>query len=229
MPCPLSIKGGRFQFKGDEIRVGDLRLQMQNTQFSQMFGRVNWGDTVELEVQTGAGTIALSEIYPWLKDQANLAESLKTIEAVNGSMAVSALDLKGPFSSLSAWRFNIFGDIQNLVVKTTQLPKALVLSKGHFKLVPESLKLSKIRAQMLDLKTDFSARVIGYMEGINKLKFSGSGKMGPDFARWLTHKINIPDQYHLKPPINFKRLDVEWNRSGKIAAVGSMTTSNGPT
>ncbi len=229
LPQPLAIKGGRFQFKGDEIRVGDLSVQMQNTQFSKMSGRINWGDTVELEVQTGAGTIALSEIYPWLKDQANLAESLKTIEAVNGSIAVSALDLKGPFSSLSAWRFNIFGDIQNLAVKTTHLPKTLVLSKGHFKLVPESLKLSKIRAKMLDLKTDFSARIIGDMEGVNKLKFSGNGKMGPDFAQWLTHKIKIPDQYHLKPPINFKRLDVEWNRSGKIAAAGSMTTSNGPT
>ena len=53
--------------------------------------------------------------------------------------------------------------------------------------------------------------------------------MGPDFAQWLNHEIKIPAQYHLKPPINFKSLDVEWNRSGEIAVAGSMTTSNGPT
>ena len=152
LPHPLAIKGGRFQFKGDEIRVGDLSAQMQNTQFSKMSGRVSLGHTAEVDIQTGAGTIALSEIYPWLKDHADLAESLKTIEAVNGSIAVSALDLKGPFSSLSSWRFNISGDIQNLAVKTTHLPKTLVLPQGHFKLVPESFILTKGRAQMLDLK-----------------------------------------------------------------------------
>ncbi len=229
LPHPLAIKGGRFQFKGDEIRVSDLSAQMQNTQFSKMSGRVNWVDTVKLEIQTGAGTIALSEIYQWLKEHADLAESLKTIEAVNGSIAVSALDLKGPFSSLSAWRFNISGDIQNLAVKTTHLPKRLILPQGHFKLVPESFILTKGRAKILDLKTDFSVQVIGYMEGVNKLNYSGNGKMGPDFVQWLTHEIKIPAQYHLKPPINFKSLDVKWNRSGEIAVAGSMTTSNGPT
>jgi hypothetical protein len=229
LPQPLAIKGERFQFKGDEIRVGDLSVQMQNTQFSTMSGRVTWGDTVELEVQTGVGTIALSEIYPWLKEHADLAESLKTIEAVNGSIAVSALDLKGPFSSLSSWRFNISGDIQNLAVMTTHLPKPLTLPQGHFKLVPESFILTKGRAQVLDLKTDFSVQVIGYMEGGNKLNYSGSGKMGPNFTQWLTHETKIPAQYHLKPPIDFKRLDVDWSRSGEIAVVGSMATSNGPT
>jgi len=229
LPHPLAIKGGRFQFKGDEIRVGDLSAQMQNTHFSKMSGRINWGDTVELEVQTGAGIIALAEVYPWLKDHAELAESLKTIEAVNGLISVSALDLKGPFSSLSAWRFDISGDIQNLAVKTTHLPKPLILSQGHFKLVPESLKLSKIRAQLLDLQAAFSFQINGYMEGLNKLNYSGNGKMGPDFAQWLTHEIKIPAQYHLKPPINFKSLDFEWNRSGEITVAGSMTTSNGPT
>jgi hypothetical protein len=229
LPHPLAIKGGRFQFKGDEIRVGDLSAQMQNTHFSKMSGRVSLGHTAKVDIQTGAGTIALSEIYPWLKGHADLAESLKTIEAVNGSIAVSALDLKGPFSSLSAWRFNISGDIQNLAVKTTHLPKTLVLPQGHFKLVPESFILTKGRAQMLDLKTDFSVQVIGYMEGVNKLNYSGNGKMGPDFVQWLTHEIKIPAQYHLKPPINFKSLDVKLNRSGEIAVAGSMTTSNGPT
>ncbi|MBW1724073.1 MAG: DUF748 domain-containing protein, partial [Deltaproteobacteria bacterium] len=229
LPHPLAIKGGRFQFKGDEIRVGDLSAQMQNTHFSKMSGRVSLGHTAKVDIQTGAGTIALSEIYPWLKGHADLAEFLKTIEAVNGSIAVSALDLKGPFSSLSAWRFNISGDIQNLAVKTTHLPKTLVLPQGHFKLVPESFILTKGRAQILDLKTDFSVQVIGYMEGVNKLNYSGNGKMGPDFVQWLTHEIKIPAQYHLKPPINFKSLDVKLNRSGEIAVAGSMTTSNGPT
>jgi hypothetical protein len=229
LPHPLAIKGGRFQFKGDEIRVGDLSAQMQNTNFSKMSGRVSLGHTAEVDIQTGAGIIALSEIYPWLKDHADLAESLKSIEAVNGSIAVSALNLKGPFSSLSAWRFNISGDIQNLAVKTTHFPKTLILPKGHFKLVPESFMLTKGRAQILDLKTDFSAKVFGYMEGINKLNYSGNGKMGPDLFQWLTHKIKVPAQYHLNPHINFKSLDVEWNRSGEIIVAGSMTTSNGPT
>ncbi|MBW1608538.1 MAG: hypothetical protein JRJ74_10640, partial [Deltaproteobacteria bacterium] len=75
----------------------------------------------------------------------------------------------------------------------------------------------------------FSARVIGYMEGVNKLNFSGKGKMGPDFAQWLHHEIKIPAQFRLKPPFDFKSTDVEWNRSGKIGVAGSMTTSNGPT
>ena len=229
LPHPLAIKGGRFQFKGDEIRVGDLSAQMQNTHFSKMSGRVSLGHTAEVDIQTGAGTIALSEIYPWLKDHADVAESLKTIEAVNGSIAVSALNLKGPFSSLSAWRFNISGDIQNLAVKTTHFPKILTLPQGHFKLVPESFILTKGRAQILDLKTDFSVQVIGYMEGVSKLNFSGNGKIGSDFAQWLIHEIKIPAQYHLKPPINFKSLDVEWKRSGEIAVAGGMTTSNGPT
>jgi hypothetical protein len=67
------------------------------------------------------------------------------------------------------------------------------------------------------------------MEGGNKLNYSGSGKMGPNFTQWLTHETKIPAQYHLKPPIDFKRLDVDWSRSGEIAVVGSMATSNGPT
>ena len=229
LPYPLALKGGRFQFKNDEIRVGDLSAKIQNTHFSKMSGRVNWGHTAELDVQGGAATIALSEIYPWLKEHGNLAESLKTIEALNGSIAVSALDLKGPFSRPSAWRFNISGDIQNLAVKTRRLPQKLVLRRGHFKLAPESLTLSKSRAQLLDLQTDFSVRIDDYMKGVNKLHFSGTGKMGPNIIQWVTREIKIPAQYHLKPPISFKSLDVDWSRSGEITAAGSMTTLNGPT
>ncbi|MBW2197953.1 MAG: AsmA-like C-terminal domain-containing protein [Deltaproteobacteria bacterium] len=229
LPYPLSVKGGRFQFKGDEIRIGDLSAQMQNTHFSKISGRVNWGHTAELDVQTGAGAIVLSEIYPWLKKHGNLAESLKTIDALNGSIAVSALNLKGPYSRPSAWRFNISGDIQNLAVKTLRLPQKLVLPRGHFKLAPELLTLSKSRARLLDLETDFSLRIVDYMKGVNKLHFSGSGKMGPNFTQWVTNEIKIPAQYHLKPPISFKSLDVDWTRSGEITAAGSMTTSNGPT
>jgi hypothetical protein len=102
LPHPLGIKGGRFQFKGDEIRVSDLSAQMQNTHFSKMSGRVRLGHAAEVDIQTGAGTIALPEIYPWLKKHADLAKSLKTIETVNGLIAVSALDLKGPFFRPSA-------------------------------------------------------------------------------------------------------------------------------
>jgi AsmA-like protein len=229
LPHPLALKGGRFQFKGDEIRIGDLSAQIQNTHFSKISGRVNWHNTPELDVQTGAGAIVLDEIYPWLKEHGNLAESLKTIEALNGSIAVSALDLKGPFSRPSAWHFNISGDIQNLAVKTRRLPQKLVLPRGHFKLTPESLTLSKSRARLLDLETDFSVRIDDYMKGVQKLHFSGTGEMGPNITQWVTREIKIPAQYHLKPPIAFKRLDVDWSRSGKIAAAVSMTTSNGPT
>ncbi len=200
LPHPLALKGGRFQFKNDEIRVGDLSAQIQNTHFSKISGRVNWGHTAELEVQTGAGAIVLSEIYPWLKKYGGLAESLKTIETLNGSIAVSALNLKGPFSRPSAWRFNISGDIQNLAVKTSRFPQKLVLPRGHFKLAPESLTLSKSRARLLDLQTDFSVRIDDYMKGVNKLHFSGTGKMGPKITQWVTSEIKIPEQYHLKPP-----------------------------
>lgn len=229
LPHPLSLKGGRFQFKDDESRVSDLRLQMQNTYFSKIFGRINWGDTVEFDLQTGSGAIALSEIYPWLKDQTVLAESVKTIEAVNGSIAVSALDLKGPLLSPSTWRFYTSGIIQNLAVKTTYLPETLDLPQGHFKLDPASFTLTKGRAQLHDLKTDFSLQVIGYMEGIHKINFKGDGKIGLNFARWLSHEIKIPDQYHLNPPIDFYHLDIEWNRSSEIYVAGGITTSNGPT
>jgi hypothetical protein len=227
LPHPLAVKGGCFQLKGNEIRVGDLRAQMQNTYFPQISGRVNWGDTAEFEVKTGAGTIALSEIYPWLKDHADLAESLKTIETVNGLIAVSALDLKGPFSLPSAWRFTISGDIKNLVVQTNRLPKTLVLPQGHFKFVPESLILSQSRAQLFDLQTDFSAQITDYIKGVNILSFNGSSKIGPDFVRWFTHEIKLPAEYQLQPPIDFNSLDVDWNRSGDIAVAGIMTTSNG--
>ncbi len=228
-PHPLSVKGGSFQFKNDEIRIGNLSARIKNTHFSKISARVNWGHTAEFEVQTGAGAIVLSEIYPWLKEHGNLAESLKNIEALNGSIAVSALDLKGPFSSPSAWRFNISGDIQDLAVKTRRLPQKLVLRRGHFKLAPESLTLSKSHARILDLETDFSAKIDDYMKGVSQLHFSGTGKMGPNITQWVASEIKIPAQYQLKPPISFKRLDVDWNRSGKIAVAGSMTTSNGPT
>jgi hypothetical protein len=229
LPHPLSVKGGRFQFKNNEIRIGDLSAQIKNTHFSKISGRMNWRHTPEFDVRTGAGAIVLAEIYPWLREQGNLAEFLKAVEALNGSIAVSRLDLKGPFSRPSAWRFNISGDIQNLAVKTHRLPQKLVLRRGHFKLAPETLTLSKSRARLLDLETDFSVRVDDYLKGVNKLHFNGSGKMGPDIAQWVAHEFKIPAQYHFNPPISFEFLDVDWIRSGKIAAAGSMTTSNGPT
>jgi hypothetical protein len=229
LPHPLSVRGGRFQFRNDEIRVENLSVQIKNTHCSKMSGRVNWGRIAELDVQTGAGAIILSEIYPWLKKHGNLAESLKTIEALNGSIAVSALDVKGPLFRSSAWRFNVSGNIQNLAVKTRRLPETLVLRRGQFKLGPETLTLSKSRARLLDLQTDFSVRIDDYLKGVQKLHFNGSGIMGPNSTQWVNHEIKLPEPYHLKPPISFERLDVDWTRSGEISAAGSMTTSNGPT
>ena len=227
LPYALKVKGGRFRFKDDEIRVGDLRVQMGNTYFSKISGGINWRKAAKLNVRTGAGTIVLPEIYPWLKKQLNLADSLKTIEASKGSISVSTLNLKGLLSSPATWRYDVSGNIKNLALQSARLSKPLVLSKGHFKLAPESFILTKGRAQILDLKTDFSIQIAGYMEGVKKLNYSGNGNIGSDFNRWLNHEIKIPDPYHIKLPITFKNLEIEWNRPGKLAVSGRITTSNG--
>lgn len=228
LPYPLAVKGGPFYFKGDEIQADHLSIQMQNTHFTHISGRITWSGEPELDIQTGPGTIVLSEIYPWLKDHADLKKHLKPIETIDGSIVVSALNLKGPLLRSSDWRFNTSGDVQNLAVQTSRLPQLLVLPKGHFKLVPEMLVLSNSQARMLDLQTDFSARVTGSMDGVHQLSINGNGLMGPDFTKWLVNTLKIPAKYHLQPPIDFKGLDVEWHRSGEITVGGCITPLNGP-
>ncbi|MCK5552336.1 MAG: hypothetical protein KAJ09_04265, partial [Deltaproteobacteria bacterium] len=96
IPSPLEIQKGKISYDGRTISVYNLGGSLGKSFFSELTAKLSLKKAPHLAVLSGKSLISLDEIYPWLSSLEGLSGALKDLKSVQGKIAISGIDVKGP-------------------------------------------------------------------------------------------------------------------------------------
>jgi hypothetical protein len=228
IPHRIEIEAGQFSYDGDNIGVTNLSGKLGQSAFSALTAQLHTGKEPNLNVASGKATLALNEIYPWLSSYPKTKEALKNVKSVGGTVAVSAIALKGPLLKPETWRFKTTGSVKNLAVHSTLAPGVVQLSGGTFHATEQELTFSDARTRLLDASLTASGLIHDYVKGLSKAEISLGGDAGPEAVRWVSDRINLPPELNFRAPLSVSTSSLVWDKGGRTSFKGDLSVPRGP-
>jgi hypothetical protein len=146
IPFPLSINGGNLLLDGTRMTLTHLNATVGKSSLSQLSSKFSLVKTSLLELSSKSAEIDLAQIYDWLAKSKGLEVDLRSIAALNGTVSLQKINLKGPLLKPDQWRLQSDGEIQNLSLSSSLLPGNLSVVKGHFTCEGNQLKVQSLNA-----------------------------------------------------------------------------------
>jgi hypothetical protein len=227
LPHLLTINDGRFFWKGKTFSIENTSGNMGKSTFTEVSGQIDWDGIPRLKIASSRAKIDLEEIYPWLSSFKIFAEKLRNMRNVKGSLALSSMNLNGPFLEPENYQFKTAGEIRNLTLDSPLLPGSLSAAKGNINITSENISITDFQTRIHDTSLKVSGTVKDYPKGLNRIDMTFQGEIGPDVTRWTEDAFNISPFLRLKPPISVSRAHLILNKQQQIAFSGHLSIKKG--
>lgn len=228
-PYPLEVRGGfSYDERGASIMVQDISVQAGRSAFSRLSGQVRLGKEPHLNVTSGAGTLRVDEIYPWLLSFESTKGVLGKIGSAKGVVTFDTLYAEGPLFLPESWRFRAGGRVEDIVVASKRLPAPLEVRGGSFEAGPEQFSLSEAIVRFQDASLTVSGVLDRYLEGPERVDLSFRGEMGKASAEKVFELVHLPQDLRVRPPFSLSRGHLAWRQNGGVSLSADVGVSRGP-
>ncbi len=228
IPYPLEIQRGKISYDGNTISGENLNGSLGKSLFSELTATLSFKKAPHLAVLSGKSSISLDEIYPWLSSLEGLSGALKDLKSVQGTIALSGIDVKGPLSDPEKWRFRMKGDLKKVVLKSNLFPGPVTVPQGGFEIIPEKVSLGDIRLNIVDSSLRLSGSLDGYLEGLHKADVKGQGNVGPKTIQWMARQFEIPPKLKIRAPFSISGAHAVWDKKGGSSFSAKLVVKDGP-
>jgi len=227
LPHRLTINDGRYFLKGTTSSVKNASGNMGNSTFTEVSGQINWDDIPHLKIASGGAKIDLEEIYPWVLSSKKFSEKLRDLKNVKGILALSSINLNGPFLEPENYQFQLAGKVRNLTLDSPLLPGSLAAAKGNISITSENISITDFQTRIHDTSLKISGTVKDYPKGLNRFDMTFQGEIGPDVTRWTEDAFNISPFLRLKSPISVSRAHLIRDEQQHTAFSGNLSIQKG--
>jgi hypothetical protein len=200
IPHPVAITGGYFSYAGVGIGASQLSGSLGKSTFTDLSGGLEWGKKGDLEITSGRCTIYLAEMVPWLASFEALRETLKYYGGEKGVITISAINVKGPLQTPRDWRFDVSGEIEDLILENLPLqPDPLTIAALKFKADQSEFAYTDGRFSLQDATVKMSGTQRDYLKGIDEnVSLTLEGRLGPQFIEWFARVLRAPSWLKLR-------------------------------
>ena len=230
IPYPLVIRGGRFSYKNKQVEVENLKGKLGQSTFSQFSAGLNWEIEPDLTVTSANYEVQMEEIFPWLVAAENLPFKWGNIRTIDGVVAISSLNVKGPWLKPRKWELAATGEIRNISLNTSLLPGPAVVTSGQFRQVQNSndqmFSFSGARVALLGSEFNMRGDFKDYLDGLQNTDLSVDGDMGSEITQWLTQLIGLPDEFYPRTPLAVSYGRLVWEKGDKTSFTGDLVAKN---
>ena len=226
-PYPIEIKEGQFLYDGKKVQVKNLNGAVGRSTFSGLTAGLTVRSVPYLEILSGKSSISLQEIHHMLLSFKKLHETLKHITALNGNIALSSINFKGPVVNPQEWQFKVIGSAENINIQSSQLPGTLIVTRGKFKCTPEQLVFTDAQVNILDASHTVSGMLRSPLKGFQNADIVFNGTVGAKAAQWIKDSIKLP-ALKAEQKFSFSRSHVVWVKSGNVLFQGNVKVQDGP-
>jgi hypothetical protein len=228
LPYPLEIQSGRFSYDVDRVSVKGLSGRLGKSVFSGVAAQVGLKGARSVEVLSGKSTVLLDEIYTWLSTLEGFKGVFKRFKSVQGTIALSTVNLKFPLLKPQEMRFRAKGKMENLTMVSTLFPGPVAVTGGDFEATPERISIRDARVRISDCTLRVGAFLHDPLKGLKKADLMLEGKMGPEGIQRVSDLIDLPPRLRVRSPLSLSGVRLGWERNGEISFSGNLVPKGGP-
>jgi hypothetical protein len=131
-PTDLELVGGDLVWRGTRIDLRQTNASFGASMIRRLYLGKQWGDVSLFELKADSADIQIAELYPLLISFQRLDRMFKGYAATGGQLALSGLDFKGPVGKSGTWRFQLAGDLKDLVLVSDSFKAPVQINTAKF-------------------------------------------------------------------------------------------------
>jgi hypothetical protein len=230
LPWPVTLKAARASISPSQASVGDVQLAAGSSKFDDLSATVAFGAETRLTSGSGRATLALQEIYPWLRSHLERAKGLDAIDSVSGGLQIMLNSLSGPLSQPAALAFDVTLRPEQLRVAVKGWPATLTLDGGGVHADAATARVDRVSVAMLDAQGSVSGEVVGYRGAAARIRASlKDAVVGGQCAHWIWQRTGAPPQFELRAPLRIAVERFSFGPDRVVDTRGTLTFESGPT
>ncbi len=222
VPFPVAISRGRFSYDGETVKLADLAGTVGASTMTGVSATIRVAAEPAIEEMSGAFSLALGELHPWLASLEGTADVLDGVKGLDGGAAVALTVLRGPLRGRGKWDYAASGDVKDLSAEVSGVPGRVTIASGKFRAAPETFSFANARGRLLDAALSASGTLGGPGEEGRAFDLSLDGTVGPDAAAWVADRIRLPAALRPRPPVSLAEGRLSRARGGAISFSGRL-------
>ncbi|HSR12472.1 MAG TPA: AsmA-like C-terminal domain-containing protein [Thermodesulfobacteriota bacterium] len=227
VPYPIQIQSAQVSLDTKKVSFENLNGKLGASVFSGIAAQIDWGEIPFIAVPSGSALLELGEIHSWLTSIGRFETVLRDLKTLQGRVAVSAIDLKGPLLRPEKWKYRIAGEIREVLTETSLLPGPLSVSAAKFEADPEKILLRDCRANLLDASLRLSAEWREWRRGSGGMAASFDADAGPRLMEWASARFRFPPYLRIRAPLSVSQGRLGWDRDKGISFQGHCAWPGG--
>jgi|GEM_PF-2591920 len=228
VPFPIALKEAHVSASPGRIAVNGVSCTVGASLLSQAGAEILLDGPPKLKTAGARATLAVDELYAWLRAQPALAKSLERIPKIDGHALVSLNDLHGRLDRPAALAFDVSVEPHGLKVESADWP-AVTVDGGSTRITPEAVVLERVGARVLDGEVQLSGRIDDYRRDGRRVEVRADrGAIDHELVDWIWRRADLPQSLLPATPARFAARRILW-RDGKLDVAAEVQGDARPT
>ena len=229
LPWPVSLYAAKASFAPGQASVSGLHGALGRSDFADIGVALALGPEPRITSGYGRATLALEEIYPWVRAQGQFADRLRDIDSISGSLQITLGSLSGDLARPSALSFAAIVRPEQIRVAAKQLPAPFTVTGGTVRIDPDTIRIDGVRTAMLDAQGLVSGEIVDYRGSPLQIRASVADAVaGEESASWIWQRAGAPVALEPRTPLRFSLEQVIWSPKEPVQAQGEVKFDAGP-
>jgi hypothetical protein len=223
LPWPVSLREGRLAASPGRIALSGLTGGVGASGFAEVGADVSLGTPLRVKGASGQASLALGELYPWLRSQKQLAKFLETIPEVSGGTDVTLNGLEGRLDQPDALAYEVTVRPRNVRARMTDLPGPATVDGGSLRITPNALAADGVVVGLLDSTARLSGQLAEYRSERRRIDASiADGVAGKELVEWIWQRASLPQRALPVTPVRFAAQRMQWSSAGLDVAASAQ-------
>ena len=160
---------------------------------------------------SGAATLALDELYPWIATLPAGEALRREVGALQGSVGVKLARLAGPLAAPGRLEIDAVLTPHMVHATSPRLPSALTVDGGAVRVQNQDLVCDGVDFALRDLRATLSGTVRGLATPAPAFDVSiARATIGPRILDWAANEADVPRGARPTAPIRLERTRIRW-------------------
>ncbi|MBX9965406.1 MAG: AsmA-like C-terminal domain-containing protein [Burkholderiales bacterium] len=228
VPFPVALKEAHAVVAPGRIALNGVSGTVGASLLSEAGAEILLDGPPTLKTARARATLAVEELYAWLRSQPALAKNLERIPRIGGHALVTVNDLHGRLDRPATLVFDASIEPRGLKVESGDWP-AVTVDGGSVRITPEAVALERIGARVLDGDVQLSGRIDDYRSDQRRVDARvDAGVIDHELVDWLWRRAELPHRLLPATPARFAARRILW-REGKLDVAAEVQGDARPT
>jgi hypothetical protein len=227
LPFPVEIATGNLHYENRRLRVRGVDFSLARSTFRGVDGSIRIDEDPVLEIKQAAGSLALGELVPWLREHHALPPFMSERLGLEGRLKLAAFRFQGPLFRPPEWDFQGTGTVDGIRCEQPMLPGTIRIPQGGFQVDETTLILDEMLLGQRGSEATLSGEISGYLRFPPSLKLNVRGRLDAGELAWIWHRFSLPEEGRLQPPVDVEQLNISWEPQKRLSVAGQLQVGQG--